>query len=95
MTIILYMGIYNEILKYTGEIPCIFEGVMLYHKIRTKLDVNYEDLSKSTIEGSKTPQNEKVCPMVHTTAPEILKIVTQLRIAEIKMISRSWGFIQI
>ena len=44
---------------------------MLYQKIRTKFDINYENLSKTTIEGSKTPQNEKARPTVHKTALKI------------------------
>ena len=44
---------------------------MLYQKIRTKFNINYENLLKITIEGSKTPQNEKTRPMVHTIAPKI------------------------
>ena len=46
------------------------------------------------IEGSKTPQNEKARPTVHKTASTILKIMTQIRISKIKMISRSCGFIK-
>ena len=44
---------------------------MLYQKMRPKLNINYENLSKITIEGSKTPQNEKARPTVHETAPKI------------------------
>ena len=44
---------------------------MLYQKIRTKFDINYESQSKMMIEGSKTPQNEKARPTVHKIAPKI------------------------
>ena len=44
---------------------------MLYQKIRTKFYINCENLSNITIEGSKTPQNEKARPTVHKTAPKI------------------------
>ena len=44
---------------------------MLFQKMRTKFDINYENLSKSAIEASKTPLNQTVTPTVRKTAPKI------------------------
>ena len=43
---------------------------MLFQKNRTNFDIINEHLSKSTIEESKTPQNENIAPTVRKTAHE-------------------------
>ena len=44
---------------------------MLFPKIRTKFDINFENVWKTTIQWSTTYQNEKTTAMVRKIAPNI------------------------